>query len=128
MTLSSKTEGSGGRNCPEQWGWRRKATGRRWIPQGKRIGWLAATELFLEPAASYESAQQMAGAERLPISSQTLRHPLREHGLLASVDTGRQMLLVRRTLEGIPRQVLHIRACDVVGSASQTPDTDIDSR
>jgi hypothetical protein len=64
--------------------------------------------------ASYEVAQQMAGAERLPVSAQTLRHRLHERGLLASVDAGRQMLLVRRTLEGIPRQILHLKARDLV--------------
>jgi hypothetical protein len=39
---------------------------------------------------------------------------LREHGLLASVDVGREMLLVRRTLEGAPREVLHLKASDLV--------------
>jgi seryl-tRNA(Sec) selenium transferase len=39
---------------------------------------------------------------------------LHERGLLASVDAGRQMLLVRRTLEGIPRQILHLKARDLV--------------
>jgi hypothetical protein len=61
----------------------------------------------------------MAGTERLPVSAQTLRHRLREHGLLASIDAGRQMLLVRRTLEGRPRQVLHLKACDFVSSSAQ---------
>jgi len=56
----------------------------------------------------------MAGAERLAVSEQTLRHRLREHGLLASVDVGRQMLLVRRTLEGSTRQVLHLRVGDLL--------------
>jgi len=99
---------------PEHWGWQRKPTGTAWAPQGTRIGWLATTELFLEPAASYELAQQIAGAEGLPVGAQTLRHRLREHGLLASLDTGRQMLLVRRTLEGAQRQVLHLKASNLL--------------
>ena len=107
-------------DCPEHWGWRRKRPGRAWVPQGTRIGWVASSDLFLEPAASYEVALQMAGAERLPVSVQTLRHRLREHGLLASVDAGRQMLLVRRTLEGIPRQVLHLKTCDLVSFSIET--------
>ena len=78
-----------------------------------RVGWLARSDLFLEPAASYQVAQQAAGLERLPVSEQTLRHRLREHGLLASIDVGRQMLLVRRTLEGYPRQVLHLKVSDL---------------
>jgi hypothetical protein len=82
---------------PEVWGWRRKQAGRGWVPEGTRVGWVAGSDLFLEPAASYQVAQQMAGAERLPVSEQTLRHRLREHGLLAGIDQGREMLLVRRS-------------------------------
>jgi len=104
-------------DCPEHWGWRRKPIGTAWIPQGTRIGWLAGTDLFLEPTASYELVQRIAGIERLPLSAQTLRHRLREHGLLASVDAGRQMLLVRRTLEGVPRQVLHVKARHLVSAS-----------
>jgi hypothetical protein len=40
------------------------------------------------------------------VSEQTLRHRLREHGLLASIHVGRQMLLVRRTLQ---RLLVHDR-------------------
>jgi hypothetical protein len=79
-----------------------------------RIGWLAGSAVFLEPAASYQVAQQMAGAERLPLGAQALRQKLRAHGVLASVDVGRQMLLVRRILEGCPRKVLHLKAGDLV--------------
>jgi hypothetical protein len=73
--------------------------------------------VFLEPTASYEVAQIVAGAERLPIGAQTLRHRLREQGLLASVDVGRQMLLVRRILEGVSKQVLHLEASDLMNSS-----------
>jgi hypothetical protein len=97
----------------ERWGWP-KLRGRASVPQGKRIGWVAGSELFLEPAASYEVAQQMAGTERLPVSAQTLRRRLREHGLLTSVDVGREMLLVRRTLDGTTRQVLHMKTQDLL--------------
>jgi hypothetical protein len=64
--------------------------------------------LFLEPAASYQVTQQLAGASGLAASEQTLRSRLRERGLLVSTDLGRQMLTVRRTLERYPRQVLHL--------------------
>src|ERR1019366_9763394 len=85
------------------WGWRRKPTGRRWIACGACIGWVAGSELYLDSWASYQVAQQAAGVERLAVSEQTLRHRLRTRGLLASIDVGRQTLLVRRTLEGCPR-------------------------
>jgi len=100
---------------PEFWGWRRQPARGRWVPQGTRIGWVVRSDLFLEPSASYQVAQQMAGTERLPLSEQTLRHRLREHGLLASIDAGRQMLQVRRTLDGTPRQVLHLNVPDLLG-------------
>jgi len=92
------------------WGWRQNPRGRRWTPQGARIGWVTGTDLFLDPRASYRMAQEFAGAERLSVSEQTLRHRLRERGLLASIDEGRQMVQVRRTLEGTPRLVLHLKA------------------
>jgi hypothetical protein len=97
------------------WGWKRKPAGPGWTAQGTRIGWVAGSDLFLEPAVSYRVAQEMAGAERIPVSEQTLRQRLRQFGLLASVDAGRGMVQVRRTLEGRPRQVLHLRASDLAG-------------
>jgi len=92
------------------WGWRQKSPARAWVPQGFRIGWIAGSDLFLEPTASYEIAQSVAGSERLTVSEQALRHRLHERRLLASVDAGRKMLLVRRTIDGHPRQVLHLNA------------------
>jgi hypothetical protein len=73
-------------------------------------------ELFLDPAARYHIAQQVAGGHPLLISDQTLRHRLHQRRLLATVDAGRQMLLVRRTLEGRPRQVLHLKASDLISN------------
>jgi hypothetical protein len=98
-------------DSPDLWGWR-KLNGRTWVAQGTRIGWVGGSDLFLEPEVSYRVAQQIGGAERFSLTAQTLRHRLREHGLLASVDEGRQMLLVRRTLEGAARQVLHLEIHD----------------
>jgi hypothetical protein len=70
---------------------------------------MTGTDLFLDSTVSYQIVQQIAGAERIPLSEQTLRHRLRERGLLASIDAGRQMLQVCRILEGQPRQVLHLK-------------------
>ncbi len=98
---------------PAIWGWRPKPSGRGWVSQGARIGWMVGSDLFLEPATSYQVARELAGTDRL-VGEQTLRHRLRERGLLASIDGGRQMVQVRRTLEGIPRQVLHLKASVLV--------------
>jgi hypothetical protein len=82
---------------------------------------MAGKDVFLEPELSYEVAQQFAGPERVPISAQTLRHRLREQGLLASVEVGRQTLLVSRILEGLPRKVLHLRASDLLNFHQNEP-------
>ena len=102
------------------WGWRRKRAGRRWIACGACIGWVAGSDLYLDSLASYEVARQVAGTDRLTASEQTLRHRLRAHGLLASVDVARQTLLVRRTLAGCPRHVLHLKAGNLVGTITKT--------
>ena len=94
---------------PELWGWHRKLTGGVWVPLGVRIGWVSGSDLFLDAKASYLVARAMAGAERFEVSEQSVRHCLRERGFLASVDAGRQMVLVRRKLEGEPKQVLHLK-------------------
>jgi hypothetical protein len=104
---------------PGDWGWRPKSRSLGWDPQGTRIGWVTGNDLFLEPTASYQIAQDLAGNERLTLSQQTLHHRLRESGLLASIDHGRQMVQVRRTLEGFPRQVLHLKATDLVGQIQE---------
>ena len=98
---------------PEPWGWRRRPKGPGWVPQGARIGWVVETDLYLEPEASYLIAQDLAGAERIPLSQTTLYRRLHEGGILASVDSGREMVQIRRTLEGCPRQVLHLRATEL---------------
>jgi hypothetical protein len=45
-----------------------------------------------------------------------MRQKLRQAGLLASVDQGRGMLQVRRTLEGSPKQVLHLKASHLLST------------
>jgi hypothetical protein len=101
------------------WGWReeqyltRDGPDRRWVAQGRRIGWLDELDLYLEPEAAYAEAQELARhqGEALPVSSRTLWRRLRERGLLASWDIRRHRNTVRRTLEGVrERDVLHLRA------------------
>jgi hypothetical protein len=98
------------------WGWRRKPTGRKWMPCGACIGWTDGSSLYLDSSASYQVAQQAAGLDRFVASEQTLRRRLHGHGLLVSIDTGRQTPLVRKTLGGCPRHVLHLKASALVGT------------
>ncbi len=111
-------------NAPESaeiWGWKRHATGSELAPQGSRIGWVKGGDLFLEPTASYRVAQAVAGSQRLTLSQQALHHRLQESGLLVSVDSGRQMVQVRRTMEGKPRQVLHLKANELAAELEKAP-------
>ena len=71
-----------------------------------------------QPAIKWLSRWREQSASQ--IGAQTLRHRLREHGLLASVDVGREMLLVRRTLEGTARQVLHLKTSDLMSLAAES--------
>jgi hypothetical protein len=110
----------------EAWGWRAVEVGTgdgastRMDPQGRRIGWVdtlklsgdGGPDLYLEPEAAYAEAQEMARhqGDSLPISPRTLRKRLQERGLLLSTDSDREVLTVRRTLQGKRRNVLHLMA------------------
>jgi hypothetical protein len=98
------------------WGWQPSQSGRRWAAHGTCIGWVVENDLYLDPLTSYQTVQSLAGVERMPVSEQGLRQQLRKCGLLVSMDAGRGMLQVRRTLAGRPRQVLHLRASDLRAS------------
>jgi hypothetical protein len=60
---------------PGIWGWRRKPTSQGWAPQGARIGWVTGSDLFLEPAVSYQivhlKATELAEGRALPIKSES---------------------------------------------------------
>jgi hypothetical protein len=78
-----------------------------------RVGWLDGDDLFLEPEASYATAQELAReqGEGLPVSARTLHRRLKERGLLANWDDRRKRTTVRRALEGVQlREVLHLPA------------------
>jgi hypothetical protein len=106
---------------PAIWGWQRKRSGSGWSQQGIRIGWVIGSDLYLESAASYEVVQKIARVDRILVSEQTLRHRLRQRGMLASTDSGRQMVTVRRMLDGRSRQVLHLKVHDIVQNCESHP-------
>lgn len=99
---------------PLHWGWRpdesADGAGARFRAQGVRVGWLADGDLYLEPDASFMAVQRFASAqgESFAVTETTLRRRLRDKGLLASTDTGRGKLTVRRTLQSERRDVLHV--------------------
>jgi hypothetical protein len=100
--------------CPESpaiWGWRNEHVVR---PRGPRIGWLVGSDLYLDPCTSYEVVRIHGGP--LSLGEHAMRHRLKSAGLLASVDAGRQMVQVRRRLEGLPRQVLHLKSTTLLNA------------
>src|SRR5207244_814788 len=75
-----------------------------------RVGWLEGEDLYLDPDAAYAAVQRLGQeiGDRIALTPQTLRKRLKERGILATCETQRRMLTVRRTLEGQRREVLHL--------------------
>jgi hypothetical protein len=100
---------------PERWGWRSRP-GRtpdhpgEWVPQGRRIGWVAEDGMFLEAEAVYAVCQELGrrGGGAVGVQPLTLWKRLREAGLLLSWDSERQRNTVRRRFERADRTVIHL--------------------
>lgn len=103
----------------EMWGWEVRFTGHGedehpiTRPKGKKIGWIAEEDIYLDPDSSFAAIQELVHAQgdAFPITQRTLHKRLSERGLLASTGAseGRETLKVRREIEGARRQVLHLR-------------------
>ncbi len=50
----------------EAWGWQRKPSGRGWVPQGSRIGWVAGNDVFLEASSELSSGPGTGGGRAPP--------------------------------------------------------------
>jgi hypothetical protein len=86
-----------------------------WLPQGARVGWLEDEDLYLDPEASYRTAQRMAPAGGgIEVSDTMLWRRLDEKKFLASTERHRGKMKIRRQIEGRQHEVLHLRA-DVLG-------------
>jgi hypothetical protein len=107
-------------NAPDQaerWGWRSEKFVEgdepsvvRLIPLGPLIGWLDENDLYVDPDNAYAVVQKLAQqkGETFSISLPTLKQRLREKGKLATTDRNREVLTVRRMLQGSRRNVLHL--------------------
>jgi hypothetical protein len=107
---------------PGSCGWRRDNSGN-WLPFGDCVGWLDGDDLYLETTAAFRAAQMAArdAGEPFAISEQTLKKRLREKGLLASVDTKRETLTLRRMICGSSHEVLHFRRGTVLPETAEDP-------
>jgi hypothetical protein len=102
----------------ELWGWKSTAFNDFWTQQGVRIGWLDGAngeDIYLDPIAAYNTVQEVARRRGscLPISDITLRRRLKERGFVVSTESA-DSCTNRKTLGGARRQVLHLRANDVM--------------
>ena len=111
---------------PAGCGWRRDNSAQ-WMSLGDCVGWLHGGDLFLEPGAAFRTVQNAArdSGEAFAISEHTLRKRLREKGLLASVDTKRETLTIRRTVCGSSKEVLHFLRRTVLPEAIEDDTEDI---
>lgn len=102
------------------WGWRADPFADL-RPQGPRIGWIEDDDLYLQPEAAFKVAKAMsADGDGLLVSLRTLHRRLKERGFLASIDEKRDRVLVRRVLDGVRREVLHLPAAVITVGPSQT--------
>ena len=85
-------------------------------PGGRKIGWIDGDEIYLDPDVSYEVAKQLVTrrGDQFSISAQMLRKQLKARRLLASREEARDVLTIRRTVEGVNRSVLHFLASTLV--------------
>ena len=78
--------------------------------RGEKVGWIEKDDVYLDPDSSYAVAQKLLRDQNdsLPVTAQTLRKRLKEKGLLASSDGASETIMVRHTVEGKRRYVLHL--------------------
>ncbi len=103
---------------PERCGWRGRMSERQddtevqWYPLGTRIGWVSTENILLEPEAAFAEVQELAREQgtSIPVGQRTLWKRLAEKGLLASTDTERRRNVVRMTIDGERREVIHLQA------------------
>jgi len=95
----------------EIWGWRTDPRNPAiLVPQGERAGWTDGNSLYLDTntALRITSAASGGSGDSLSISARTLGTHLKEHGLLASTDSKRGRIPVRKMIGGVRREVIHL--------------------
>lgn len=97
----------------------KKASGSNFMgDSGRCIGWVDDDFVLLEPNSSFAEAQRLASqqGEALPVAKNTLWKRLREKGLLARTEKGRN--LVKWPVRGGERRVLCMLASTLPNAAS----------
>jgi hypothetical protein len=112
----------------ELWGWRSRTVGDNVVVEPatrEHIGWLDGKDIYLEPEAAYAAVQRLARdqANGSILTPRTLWKRLHEQGHLASWDEARRRHLVRKTVQGQRREVLHLHASTLLHRASCTEES-----
>ncbi len=89
---------------------------------GSPIGWIEDNDIYLLPAAAYKAARAIGSqtGDDITTLEPTLRKFLNQDKLLAStdLDKARNTITVRRRLQRLQREVLHIKVCTLFPSDS----------
>jgi Toprim domain len=109
------------------WGWQLNVIGsgayerEEWRPNGECLGWIRNDGLLLDPDTAFATAQKLAREQgtSIPIKQRTLWKRLDEQGLLASRDQARGST-VRLTIQGMRRDLLHLRASTLAAETGQS--------
>jgi hypothetical protein len=70
----------------------------------RQVGWVSASNLYLEPDAAYLAARKMGTA--VMVSRRMIGRLLRDSGKLLGWDQARGVVTIRRVLEGTSKEVL----------------------
>ncbi|MBW3637598.1 MAG: DUF3854 domain-containing protein, partial [Armatimonadetes bacterium] len=108
-------------DAPSRWGWRHSGSGNytEWQGQGERIGWVDDEQVYLNTDAALGAANKMSFGEGISLSGSTLHRRLAERGYLASRDSTRQTLTIRKVINGVRQEVLHLRAATLMPAMSE---------
>jgi len=105
-------------NCnPKSWGWRQEGVDFR--PKGLQVGWVEDDDLFLDFDAAHRVVQEhgKAAGEALLVTPAMLRKRMNDAHLLKATDGVRGTLHVRKMIDGVRRNVLHLAGTTIVDAA-----------
>jgi hypothetical protein len=113
-------------SMPEEatvFGWQATQYGMR--PGGHQVGWAVEDGIYLDPKSAVAAARRV-DPDSISVTPETLSKRLYEGGHLASTDSrgGKTRFKVRKSIDGVRREVLHLRTDSVIGEAEDTlPDS-----
>jgi hypothetical protein len=111
--------------APGGFGWRNVGDGP-WLPQGERVGWLDGDALYLLPSVAVSVANRFGRSstgEGLAVMPSTLGQRFHERGLLVAREKARGVYTVRKTVEGVRRDVWHLSARGLGHGETEGDDT-----